>query len=506
MFSPVDFLVIPLALLLVLLVIRLMQQRYAGDPSAVYIVPALLLKVFGGLMVGVIYWYYYGGGDTFFYHLLGVRLAKLAVESPGEYLQALLLNGEEGKTTVNAMLTANGIDNLYGGYAEITTAKVASVFILIAGYSYSGASILMSLTSFLGIWSLYRVLDSQFPHYRGHIAIACFYIPSIFFWGSGILKDTITLSCLCFITYILYRGIKSPTVFLLAAPALLFAAGLILRIRDFILLSYLPFASFWLYRMLIGRIGSQAIRVLVGPIIAAVVLGLSAVLFSSLSGSSGKYNIDSVFVTAYIAHNDLGRERYYSDGQGSRYELPEFDGTLAGALASFPRAVTLTLFRPFLWESRNPVMLLAAIESTALLCICLYVVFRLGLVRMLRTINQQPLLQFMFTYAITFAFMSALGSGNFGNLVRYKVASLVFFYAPVMVMFAEAKAKAKRKATAHTLAPELQANSKDGAAHQPHRPKTLREMRDHLNEKRARKAAEPSGDAPDQLPGTVSPA
>jgi hypothetical protein len=48
---------------------------------------------------------------------------------------------------------------------------------------------------------------------------------------------------------------------------------------------------------------------------------------------------------------------------GSGYTLSSMEATPLGMLKVAPEAINVTLFRPYLWESRKPVVLITAVES-----------------------------------------------------------------------------------------------------------------------------------------------
>ncbi len=99
------------------------------------------------------------------------------------------------------------------------------------------------------------------------------------------------------------------------------------------------------------------------------------------------------------------------------------------------------LYRPFLWEARNPVMLIAGIENFAMLLLSLYVlllacvaIFKTGPGYMLRTMFDNSLIVFSFIFAITFAFSVGLTTANFGALVRYKIPLIPFFLSGLFIV------------------------------------------------------------------------
>ena len=79
-------------------------------------------------------------------------------------------------------------------------------------------------------------------------------------------------------------------------------------------------------------------------------------------------------MTAKITAYDIG---YYTGRDaGSGYSLGELDGTFGSMIRLSPQAINVSLFRPYLWEVKNPLMLLSALESFLLLSLCLYIIVK----------------------------------------------------------------------------------------------------------------------------------
>jgi ABC-type sulfate transport system permease component len=105
----------------------------------------------------------------------------------------------------------------------------------------------------------------------------------------------------------------------------------------------------------------------------------------------------------------------------------------------FPSAVTVTLYRPFLWEVKNPLMLLSALESLIFLIFTIVVFFKVGIVKTFSKIFTQPTLLFSFLFSIIFAFAVGLSTGNFGTLSRYKIPCMPFFAALLLLLYFQNK-------------------------------------------------------------------
>ncbi|MBQ4230434.1 MAG: hypothetical protein II671_02690, partial [Salinivirgaceae bacterium] len=104
----------------------------------------------------------------------------------------------------------------------------------------------------------------------------------------------------------------------------------------------------------------------------------------------------------------------------------EIDPSLGGLLAKAPAAIVAGVFRPFLWESRNVLMLISGLETFAIMLLITYLLFKFGLRRMASVIMRNPFLISAFVFMITYAFFVGLTTANFGALVRYRMPVIVF--------------------------------------------------------------------------------
>jgi len=124
---------------------------------------------------------------------------------------------------------------------------------------------------------------------------------------------------------------------------------------------------------------------------------------------------------------------------GSTYDIGMIEPTLLSFASKIPVAVNVTLFRPYLWESRKPIMLFSAMESTTIFLLFLYVLFKSRVYKFILLILQNSFITFCFIYTIVFATFVGISSFNFGTLVRYKIPCMPFFLIMFFLILAECK-------------------------------------------------------------------
>lgn len=417
-----DLLVTPIVIVLVYLVAYGVRPLATDDINRKYFIPALTLKICGGIALGLVYQFYYGGGDTFTYFNLGSKhIWEAFLDSPGKGLMLIFGKNEYFPDTFSY---ASKIYT-YRDSASYFIVRIAGFFDILTFHTYSATAVLFSVLSFTGIWAMFLAFYKLYPALHKYLAIATFFIPSLFFWGSGILKDPITISALGWVTYCTYKIFFEKKSILIYVFILLISFYVLYSIKIYIILCFVPAALFWVFYGQISKIRNIVLRAMIAPLmlIFAATAGYYALI--KIGEDSPRYNVENMLNTAEVTAEWI---HYVSVKEGgSAYTLGDFDYSPMGVVRKFPLAVWVTLFRPYLWEVRNPVMLLAALESLAMLLFTIYVVYKCGFGKMLRLIPQKPVLLFCFVFAIAFSFAVGISTYNFGSLVRYKIPMMPFY-------------------------------------------------------------------------------
>jgi hypothetical protein len=177
---------------------------------------------------------------------------------------------------------------------------------------------------------------------------------------------------------------------------------------------------------------SVVLRAMLLPFVIAITVPTATWVLVKVSENDQKYAITKLAETARVTAYDIG---FYSGrGAGSSYSLGELDGSVGSMITLFPQAVNVSLFRPYLWEARNPLMLISAVESFLILVISLLLLLRRP-ASFFRSL-WNPTIIFCLMFSITFAFGVGVSTYNFGTLSRYRIP-LIPFYLIALVLIAE---------------------------------------------------------------------
>lgn len=318
--------------------------------------------------------------------------------------------------------------------------RIASIFDLITFSSYSATAVLFSLWSFAGSWALYQTFYKRYQQLHFQLAICALFIPSVVFWGSGVLKDTLVLGALGLATYCIDVLIIQKRFKVSSLLILILSVYIILSIKLFILQAFLPAIILWISHRKVMSSPSVAVRILVFPFLLIGGGFLSYWMITKVGENDTRYAIDNIARTAQVTAYDIGF--YTGRDAGSGYSLGKLDGTFGTMISKLPQAVNVSLFRPYLWEVRNPLMLLSALEGTFLLVMVLYILFSVGL--RIFSILDNPDIVFALVFSLIIAFAVGITSYNFGTLARYKIPMLPYFtFSLALIYFKNKERKAE---------------------------------------------------------------
>lgn len=431
-----DILLTPLYLLLFYGIAFTIRPKVTNKFTKRYFIPALSVKFLGAIGLGIIYQFYYGNGDTFNYFSHTKVIYAAFTDSPIIALK-LIFNS----TTGFDPQTAPYVGQLYWYHAstEFFVIRVASFFALFCFDTYCVIGLMFAVLSFSGIWAMYITFVRIYPLAYQKLAFACFFLPSVFFWGSGLMKDSLCIGALGWTFYGFYHATIEKKNIVSASIWGLLGAYALISIKVYILLSFLPPALLWIFNENNRRIKSAAVRTILKPFFLILGLGAAYVGATRLTAGDDKYDVDKIGERTKINQAYLTTQA----ANGSSYDIGTIDGSLGSIVTVAPQAVVVSLFRPFLFEARNPVMLLSALEAALFLYLTVVLFYRTGLIKSFQLIASQPILSFCFLFSVVLAVGVGTNSGNFGTLVRYKIPLMPFYLSALYIMQFQTKLKKK---------------------------------------------------------------
>ena len=440
-----DLFLSPVYLLVFYLVASVIRPNVTNVYTRPYFFPALTLKFVGAIALGLVYQFYYGGGDTLNYYQHAQQIHDAFSHSFSAGWKIMTLPGGTYDSEI-APYTAN-MQWYQPNSPELLLARIAAFFGLFCFNNYTVIALFFALLSFSGLWALYITFIKIRPQLYKQLAIPIFFIPSMFFWGSGLMKDSICVGALGWLFYAFYKGTIQKRNILSCVMIGGLVGYVLVLIKVYILLCFLPAALLWVFNENGERIENSVVKFVAKPLLVMMGLGIAFFAATNLTKGDADYDMDKIGKRTKVTSDYIYEVSVKQNG--SAYKLGEQDGSLGGMVKLAPQAVIVALFRPFLWEVRNPIMLLTSLESLWFLLFTLRILYRSGVLNTIQLIARTPSLTLCFLFAIAFAATVGIVSNNFGTLVRYKIPMIPFYVAGLYIT-ESLSVKGKQKITAST--------------------------------------------------------
>lgn len=418
-----DIIIAPIYFILILGGAYWIRSRVTTAYTRPYFIPALLLKITGALAAGFIYQFYYTGGDTFNFFNTSKIIWEAFKEDPILGFKVLFAKESSGFS----IEVAKYVNKMYffGDTSSMGIVRLCALIGLFTFNTYAATAMVFATLSFSGMWALYCVFYDRYPLLYKKIAIACFFIPSVFFWGSGIFKDSVSLGALGWLLYGFYFGFIQRKNILKNSLIIVTSAVIIINIKIYILLCMLPGLLIVYYLQNIALVKQPMLKWVIGPVFLIGGFFIGKFALDQISDFDQRYAINNIATTSKITADDI---RFVTGKDaGSGYTLNGLDGTTEGMIKLAPQAINVALFRPYLWEVKNILMLLSSAESFLFLVFTIVVLFRARVFKIFSFLRKDPWLLFCLFFTLLFAFGVGVSSFNFGTLSRYKLPLLPFF-------------------------------------------------------------------------------
>lgn len=398
-------------LLIIFTLIYFLYQKAQAKPLRIFFIPALILKLSAGILLGIIYRFYYTGGDTFNYFHDAVVYSDFALQSPSYFLKLLV------RTDVPENLKG------YFIYAEhpraLITSKILSFFTLITRNNYWISGIYFSLFSFAGMWYLSNKIAVKYPDTKMAAAIGFLFFPSVIFWSAGIMKESLIMGALSFLFAYVLENIPDFKITIWKKSLLIIIFSFLLwqlkyyYLAVFLSVSFTTICSLQLYfNTSIFR--NKTLKLLMMWILLfCIFFGASTLLYPTLQ-------IDNFLFFLLHTHDNI----YANSSPENLIHYNNLNADYRSLLRNLPLAFFSGLFRPAIWEINSFLQIIPAIEHLFILLSTILVIRKLK--DPISEINI-ILLFSIIIYILLLAILMAFAAPNFGTLIRYKVGFLPFF-------------------------------------------------------------------------------
>jgi hypothetical protein len=435
-----DLILFPVYLVLLSLLFRAIRNTYDDPLLKKYHRQGFWVKVIG-CVAFFTYSVYLSPGDSIgLYQKEGNNIYHLILHN-SSHLSWLF---QKGKYFDESFLKDPYNAGYFKSEANFMVTRIVALLSFITGGRYAPISLIFACIAFSGLWKLFLFFYEQYPKMHKKFAIAILFFPTVVFWSGGILKDTLCIASIGWITYSLYEMLYRKKGFI-KNLIILFVFGYLLAIlKVYILISYVPFFVLFIILKNMQGIKNRLLRYLLAPtFILASMFGFTVAL-NTYDQELGAYAVHDL--TRSIKHLNEAYNSMNRNEPVSNFDLGvEFDGSFRGLARLAPAAVFATFFRPFLWESHKVSQLMASLESIILLFLTLFVLIKSGLKTFIKMILTDPLIMYCFLFAFVFAIFVGASTLNFGTLVRYKIPCLPFYTISLFLIYEKVKERSFEK-------------------------------------------------------------
>lgn len=369
--------------------------------------PSLLLHIFSGFAIGWLYTYYYKEGDTFIFFTEGVKLTELARQDFSSYL-TFLWSGEGSLDFLNSLYYQND--------RALFMVKLCSIVNLLSFDTYWISSLYFSLLCFFSSWKLSTTLTHYYPTAKNGVTLSFLLLPSVVFWSSGVVKESVVLATLYYVIHVFLLFYKESKITGYRIILLIVSIWLLYTLKYYYVAVLMPvLITTLLHQQLSKRITTNSFW-----LHAALWLFIFASLSLGVTQLHPNFYLDRFLWVLYNNYLD-----FISFSQSEDVMLfPSLQENWGSVLLLSPWAFISGIFRPFLWESTNVFQAFASIENLILLLLTLTA---LPSLRRLPKHSDCMLLLAAIVYCFTLGTFLTLSTPNFGTLIRYRVGFLPIF-------------------------------------------------------------------------------
>lgn len=419
-------------LFLLILVAHIIRQKYRDDDRYSYYLPHFYYSLLLGMGMSVFYILQYGGGDTTAYWKGANTLNNVFYENPFNYFGQLLDTPVKG-VIPGCYNETTGIPPVWIYYESSSwfVSKIASFFSFFCFESYLALNLLFVVITNAVTWRFFLFVDSMNKIDTRYNAIATLFIPTVCFWCSGLMKDTIVYWSILILVMELFKFLNSRfswKSFLIV----LICIYVIIATRAFILIGILvPY-----FMIIIFRLNSNKpfITRLITRFVGTGIAIACFTLFMRSSYGLGEFSSDNLLTTAESIHNDFSMNKTYT---GKRYDLGLEDFSTTSIVKALPLTLITVFYRPFIWEVESPIMLMNAVEGMV------FMYFTLKLFKRRKNRKHEQLegnsqerdfFWFCILFVLIMSLFVGLTSGLYGVLARLKAPILPFL---LLILFSK---------------------------------------------------------------------
>lgn len=363
---------------------------------------------------------YFFGLDATYYRQSGVELARALDNSFGWAAGELISLFFQKPSAFDGIILGAGTNT-----GSMSAATGCLIFV-VGGSPYAAQALIAGL-AMLGAIASYQALRDACPDISApRLFAATVMFPSIAFWTASLHKEAFCLMG----TGLLLSGWRAARK--LEVRAILYAAVGVTLIALFRAPSLPPLLLGLVLHFVVSRI--QKARGVGAAVVAPIYMGVGAAAIAL--GMALVSRLSPSLAIDELTNSIADHQRSWAMVEaGSSFNVDAPVATsLGGQVAMAPLGLLNALLRPQLFDVRNPLMLLSAVEMTGITWLIYRAVRIHGFGGLTRRIRSSPFLVMCLAVTVVGFTFVGLTTRNFGSLARYRVPFLPFYGALLIVL------------------------------------------------------------------------
>ncbi|MFY8003252.1 MAG: hypothetical protein ACOVNR_00345 [Chitinophagaceae bacterium] len=316
-------------------------KRSPKFASLRWLLPLLAIKWAVGCLYGWLFWVKYQGDDTWHYHQLSLEETKILLERPFFFIADLFQHPYKHSQWTSFF---DSQQSFWKNLQYNILIKLLAVFNVFSKGHYYTNVLFFNLITIWGHYWLFKLLIAIVPTAKKHWLIIVCLFPPLLFWQSGIRKDGLIFAAIAatiYFSYLLVNKGFNKKYFWAALMGFL----IVFLLRNATALGLLmPLMVYYVW-------GNN--QHFIKYVLASFAIGTG--LFFATSLGPQAFNLPLKLAER--------QEKFLELTGGSYMYLPPIDGSIFSYAKALPHALNHVFVRPYLWEGKSFLLLIAAIET-----------------------------------------------------------------------------------------------------------------------------------------------
>ncbi len=386
-----------------------------------------IIKILAGIAMSLVYTYYYSNrstADIFKYFDDSKIMYDALFKKPLDYISMMTGFGNDSVYfNEHYYKLMNNWYRVYESniYNESHTIIRFNALIRIFSFGYYYVHVVfICFLSLTGLIALYKIAVRFIKNKNKELIFGIFLLPSVLFWGSGVMKEGLLFFGLGLLiyhfSYIINKFRVSSLIWILASVVFIyFIKFYVLAITVPILIAY-----FWVFK-------TNEKFILLKYFVVFVLY-----IFAGLQIHHIFPGFDALDILVTKQRDFIGLAKFMNSG--SLIGIPLLTTDIWSFIKNAPQAFFITMFRPFIFEANSVLILMAALENLLILFILIMAILFFNFQKINKNIFYSCLFAVIFMFVLTGLITPVMGA-----MVRYKVPALPFLMTMLIMLIDKEK-------------------------------------------------------------------